>query len=151
MLMIRQLQKSIQNYPTVFGLVAIILWSLLALLTAASGDIPPFQLSAMTFAIGASIGVCRWVAQPSLIKTLNQPSTVWLLGVVGLFGYHFAYFTALKNAPPADASLIAYLWPLFIVLFSALLPNEKLRFHHVLGVLLGLSGAILIITKGEIV
>lgn len=134
--------------PTLIGLIAILLWSLLALFTASSGEVPPFQLAAMTFAIGASIGICRWINQPSLIKTLKQPFAVWLLGVCGLFGYHFAYFTALRNAPAADASLIAYLWPLFIVLFSAFLPGEKCRIHHVLGAILGLSGAMLIVTKG---
>ena len=50
---------------------------------------------------------------------------VWLIGIAGLFGYHFFYFTALRNAPAVEASLIAYLWPLFIVLGSALMPGEK--------------------------
>ena len=103
----------------------------------------------MTFAIGASIGVCRWILKPSSMSALKQPLSVWALGVIGLFGYHFAYFTALRNAPPVDASLIAYLWPLFIVLFSALLPGEKLKIHHVIGAVLGLSGAVLIVTKGS--
>lgn len=134
---------------TLIGFIAILLWSLLALFTASSGNVPPFQLAAITFAIGASIGVCRWVLKPSLIITLKQPLKVWILGVIGLFGYHFAYFTALRNAPTVDASLIAYLWPLFIVLFSALLPGEKLRLHHFIGAILGLSGAVLIVTKGS--
>src|SRR5690606_23351142 len=69
-------------------------------------------------------------------------------GVAGLFGYHFFYFTALRNAPPVEAGLIAYLWPLLIVLFSALLPGERLRPHHLLGGALGLIGAALIVTGG---
>jgi drug/metabolite transporter (DMT)-like permease len=82
------------------------------------------------------------------MAALRQPGSVWVLGITGLFGYHFAYFTALRNAPPVEAGLIAYLWPLLIVLFSALLPGERLRVHHVLGALLGLLGAALIVTKG---
>ena len=140
-----------RNTATLIGFIAILLWSLLALFTASSGDIPPFQLAAFTFAIGASIGVSRWLFNPSLISTLRQPFQVWALGVMGLFGYHFAYFTALRNAPPVDASLIAYLWPLFIVLFSALLPGEKLKIHHLIGTFLGLSGAVLIVTKGSFI
>lgn len=138
-----------RNSATLIGFIAILLWSLLALFTASSGNVPPFQLAALTFAIGASIGVCRWVLKPSRISTLKQPIVVWALGVIGLFGYHFAYFTALRNAPAVDASLIAYLWPLFIVLFSALLPGEKLKIHHIVGTLLGLCGAVLIVTKGS--
>ena len=140
-----------RNSATIVGFVAILLWSLLALLTAASGKVPPFQLAAMTFAIGGSIGMVRWIIMPSRIAILRQPLPIWILGISGLFGYHFAYFTALRNAPPVEAGLIAYLWPLLIVLFSALLPNERLRVHHVLGAVLGLAGAVLIVTKGAIV
>ena len=56
---------------------------------------------------------------------------------------------ALGNAPAVEASLIAYLWPLLIVVFSALLPGERLRWFHLIGALLGLAGAGLLVTKGQ--
>ncbi len=133
---------------TMIGFIAIVLWSLLAFFTAASGKTPPFQLSAMAFALGGMIGVVSWVFRPSAISALKQSPAVWFLGVAGLFGYHFTYFTALRNAPPVEAGLIAYLWPLLIVVFSALLPNERLRLHHVIGTALGFAGAVLIVTGG---
>ena len=74
---------------------------------------------------------------------------VWLVGIGGLFGYHFFYFTALRNAPAVEASLIAYLWPLLIVLGSALMPGERLGWHHVVGALMGLAGTALIVTRGS--
>ena len=134
---------------TVFGFSAVVLWSLLALLTAASGKIPPFQLAAMTFAIGGTAGALTWIFKPNGIKTLWQNWKVWLVGVGGLFGYHFMYFSALRAAPAIEASLIAYLWPLLIVVFSALLPGEKLKFHHLAGAALGFAGAALIVTGGS--
>ncbi|MES9902478.1 MAG: EamA family transporter [Sedimenticola sp.] len=140
-----------RNSATIVGFMAVLLWAFLALFTAASGKVPPFQLAAITFAIGGCIGLVRWTLNPSRIVILRQPFYIWLLGIGGLFGYHFAYFTALRNAPPVEASLIAFLWPLLIVLFSALLPGENLRIHHILGAILGLSGAVLIVTKGGIV
>ena len=133
---------------TFVGFLAIIMWAMLALFTDVSGKVPPFQLTAMTFAIGASLGLVSWLWRPGAARHLRQPAKVWLLGVVGLFGYHFLYFTALRNAPAVDASLIAYLWPLFIVVGSALMPGERLRWFHIVGTLLGLSGTVLIITKG---
>lgn len=133
---------------TLTGFLAIAMWALLALLTDLSGDIPAFQLTAMTFAIAASCGVASWAFRPGAWNALKLPPVAWLVGVGGLFGYHFAYFTALANAPTVDASLIAYLWPLFIVLGSALVPGETLKWHHVAGALLGLAGAGLIVTKG---
>lgn len=135
---------------TLIGFTAVLSWALLALFTALSGQVPPFQLLAMTFAIATAIGiVASLVRGTSPLAHLRQPAPVWLLGVGGLFGYHFFYFLALRNAPAVEASLIAYLWPLLIVVFSALLPGERLRWFHVGGALLGLAGAALLVTKGQ--
>ena len=134
---------------TLIGFTAILLWSFLAVFTAASGTMPPFQLTAVTFGIGGLAGVALWVLRPKAMKALRQPWQVWLLGVGGLFGYHFFYFTSLRNAPPVEAGLINYFWPLLIVLFSAMLPGERLRWHHIAGALLALAGAALIVTGGQ--
>ena len=135
---------------TLIGFTAVLMWALLALFTAASGKVPPFQLSGMCFAIGGCIGLTRWITVPQARAALaRQPWQAWALGIGGLFGYHFFYFTALRNAPAVEAGLIAYLWPLLIVLFSALLPGEHLRWHHIAGALLGFAGAALIVTRGE--
>src|SRR5271163_1737936 len=125
---------------TLIGLGAILLWSALALMTAASGQIPPFELAALTFLIGGLLGLA-YAAARGRLGALIQPWPVWLVGVGGLFGYHALYFAALRLAPPAEASLIAYLWPLLIVLLSALLPGERLSFRHVVGALIGFTGA----------
>lgn len=134
---------------TLIGATAILLWSLLAVLTAASGTVPPFQLAAMSFAIGGAVGVGVLLRSARGFRAWQQPWPVWALGVVGLFGYHFAYFTALRNAPPVEAGLIAYLWPLLIVVCSALLPGERLGWHHVAGSIAGFAGAVLIVTGGD--
>lgn len=132
---------------TLIGFTAILMWSFLALMTAASGTMPPFQLSAITFAIGSLPGIALFIAKPERLKELRQPPKVWLAGVGGLFGYHFLYFTALRNAPAVEAGLIAYLWPLLIVVGSALLPGERLGWHHIVGALYGLAGTVLIVGK----
>lgn len=132
---------------TLIGFTAILMWSFLALMTAASGTMPPFQLSAITFAIGSLPGIALFIARPERLKELRQPPKVWLAGVGGLFGYHFLYFTALRNAPAVEAGLIAYLWPLLIVVGSALLPGEKLGWHHIVGAFSGLAGTVLIVAK----
>lgn len=140
-----QSSPSTQTAATLTGLAAVFMWSFLSLLTVASGTMPPFQLAAITFLIGGLIGVASWIARPDAARSLKQPPVVWLLGVGGLFGYHALYFAALRLAPPAEAQLFNYLWPLLIVVFSAFLPGEKLKPHHILGVLLGLAGTLVLI------
>lgn len=139
-------QSLSRSAATLTGFSAVLLWSLLAFLTAASGTMPAFQLTAITFAIG---GLSLLVIRPGAIKAMRQPLPVWLLGVGGLFSYHFAYFFALRNAPPVEAGLINYLWPVLIVVFSALLPGEKLRWQHLAGCALALIGAALVVTRGQ--
>ncbi|MEM8539693.1 MAG: EamA family transporter [Pseudomonadota bacterium] len=141
--------KAKKNRATFFGFAAVLMWALLALFTAESGDIPPFQLAALTFCIGTLVGlVWLFIAKPAPAAK-PMPKHILLLGGLGLFAYHALYFAALQNAPAAEASLIAYLWPLLIVVFSALLPGEKLRAHHVIGALLGFCGAALLISGGR--
>jgi drug/metabolite transporter (DMT)-like permease len=129
---------------TLIGLTAILMWSLLAVLTVTTGRIPAFQLAAMTFAIGGLVGCASWLVRSGGVASLRQPLVAWVVGVGGLFGYHALYFLALRLAPPAEAGLLNYLWPLLIVLFSSLLPGERLAPHHLIGALLGLVGTVLL-------
>jgi drug/metabolite transporter (DMT)-like permease len=127
------------------GFSAIALWGALATLSVSAGPIPPFQMVAMTFAVGAAIGVVRAFARGAGLAVLvGFPPRLWLLGVGGLFGYHALYFAALQLAPPAEANLVNYLWPLLIVLLSAPLAGERLGWPHLLGALLGFAGVVLL-------
>tara|TARA_R110001592_G_scaffold100431_1_gene285073 strand:+ start:4645 stop:5550 length:906 start_codon:yes stop_codon:yes gene_type:complete len=134
---------------TLIGATAVLMWGMLALLTTLTGHVPPFQLVAMSFTVATAMIVLKWIAKgdrPGVF--LRQPAGAWALGIGGLFGYHFFYFMALRNAPPVEAGLIAYLWPLLIVLFSALLPGERLRWWHVAGAFAGLAGTVVLVTDG---
>ncbi len=133
---------------TLIGFAAVLLWALLALFTVGSAPTPPFLLNTLCFAIGGTLGLI-WAAVTGALPALRKvPLKVYAFGTLGLFGYHALYFSALRLAPAAEAGLIAYLWPLLIVLFSGLLPGERLRPGHLLGACLGLAGASLIISGG---
>ena len=135
---------------TLLGLGAVALWAALAALTTIAGPIPPFQMAAMTFAVATLVGLV-WAAvrrQP-LADLRTVPPGAWGLGLYGLFAFHACYFLALRHAPALEASLIVYLWPLLIVLLSALLParlgGRRLTWMPLLGAVLGLAGAVLIL------
>ena len=133
---------------TAIGFIAVLLWALLALFTVGTAPAPPLLLNALCFSIGGAIGLI-WTARNGGLRCLAGVSwKVYAFGTLGLFGYHALYFTALRLAPAAEAGLIAYLWPLLIVLFSGLLPGERLRGGHLLGALCGFSGAALIVGGG---
>jgi drug/metabolite transporter (DMT)-like permease len=133
---------------TATGFIAVLLWALLALFTVGSSPTPPLLLNTLCFGIGGIVGlIWAWVTG-SVPQMRTVPLRVYAFGALGLFAYHLLYFSALRLAPAAEAGLIAYLWPLLIVVFSGLLPSETLKAGHVIGAVLGFSGAALIISGG---
>lgn len=129
---------------TGIGFTAVLMWSLLALFTIGSAPVPPLLLNAVCFGIGGLIGLA-WTARAGFGLLRGVGWKVYAFGTAGLFGYHLLYFTAFRLSPTAETGLIAYLWPLFIVLFSGLLPGERLRPMHVIGALIAFAGAALIV------
>ena len=64
------------------------------------------------------------------------------VGVYGLFGFHFLLFLALRHAPPVEANLVNYLWPLGMVVMAPLfLPDMHIRWQHIGAAVLGFAGA----------
>lgn len=139
---------SARHGATAIGFIAILLWSLLALCAALTRDLPPFQLLGLTFAIASIIFLIMIARQgePGWRK-LKQPVSVYAFGCAGLFGYHLFYFLAMQNAPTLEVSLIAYLWPVLIVLFSQILPGEILRWFHMVGAITCFGGVFLLLTQ----
>ena len=138
---------------TAAGLGAVALWSSLAALTVLSGEVPPFQLTAMAFAIGTLVGVAFACARGQSLSVLRDvPVAAWLLGLYGLLGYHVCYFAALRQAPALEASLINYLWPLLIVVLAGFLPRRlggrPLTAQHVFGAAVGFAGTALVLAQG---
>lgn len=122
-----------------YALGAIALWATLASLGVALNHVPPFLLTGIALLVGSLL------ALPFVLKDKRQwhiSASTLLLGVYGLFGFHFLLFIALRHAPPVEANLVNYLWPLFMVVLAPLfLKNMHLRSAHVAAGLLGFAGA----------
>lgn len=135
---------------TLAGLLAIVLWSSLALLTVATAGLPPFQVLATAFGVAGALGLLRAAARGRDGWTeLRQPASALALSTTALFGYHALYFIALKRAPAVEANLLNYLWPLLIVAFAGFLPGVRIRPLQWLGTLMGLVAAVLLVTGGN--
>lgn len=135
---------------TLSGLLAILLWASLALLTTLTGSLPPFQVLATGFGVAAALGLLRAALRGKTgLNELRQPLPALALSTTALFGYHALYFIALKRAPALEANLLNYMWPLLIVLFAGLLPGVRVRGGQIVGTLLGLVAAIVLVTKGS--
>lgn len=129
---------------TFAGILALLLWSSLALLAAISNSFPPFLLLATSFSIAFFISIAwrkktsgKWFAKPNLRQSQ------WLLGIYGLFGYHFCYFFSIQYAPVLEVSLINYLWPLLLSLFLA---KKERRIFALLGGIIAFLGVVTLLS-----
>jgi len=134
------------NAANLYALGAIALWASLAALGVSLAHVPPFLLTGLGLLVGSLIALPlsrfdwrQWRVPPSTLA----------LGIYGLFGFHFLLFIALRHAPPVQANLVNYLWPLGIVVMAPLfLPGVHLAARHIAAALVGFAGAALAILGG---
>ncbi len=142
---------SSQTIANLLALAAIALWALLAWLGVSLSHVPPFLLTGIALLVGSLIALpLSWRDGRLDLASWRMPWSSLLLGVYGLFGFHFLLFIALRHAPPVQANLVNYLWPLGIVVMAPLfLPGVKLKATHLLAAGLGFAGAALAILGGR--
>jgi drug/metabolite transporter (DMT)-like permease len=132
--------------PTWLALGAIALWGSLASLGVSLSHIPPFLLTGLALMVGSLVALPLSGFQ---LRLWRVPLPTLALGIYGLFGFHFLLFLALRHAPPVQANLVNYLWPLFmVVLAPVFLKGLTLRLGHWLGAMLGFAGAAVAILGG---
>lgn len=135
---------------TLIGGIAIAVWSSMALLSSAAEQIPPLELMSLAFAVASLLMLGRVAAGKVALRELFKlPPGAWLSGIGAFLGYHICYFWAVRHAPVIEASLINYLWPLLIVLFSVFLPGSRLGWRPIVGGMLGLLGTYVLLADGK--
>lgn len=134
-----------------WALAAIGIWGTLA---AAVGDAltgvraTTLVFWAFVFAAPLLVGM-DVVRRRTLRQIFVAPRRIVALGAVGIFGYHALLFVALEQAPPVEANLLNYLWPLFMVVLAPAIARERPRASFLASALVGFVGAGLVVTQGE--
>jgi len=73
-----------------------------------------------------------------------------VLGFLGTYLYYILLYFGYANAQGLEVLVLQYSWPIFIVLLSVFILNEKFTPRRGLAVLLGFVGVALVLTKGNI-
>ncbi|WP_394180210.1 DMT family transporter [Marinomonas posidonica] len=145
---------SIPSSPqaTLIGSIAILLWSILALFTTQAGLVPPLLLLTLTFGVATILFFCVYLAKGEIKASWQgTPKSAIAMGGLGFFCYHFCYFYAFQHAPPVEAGLIAYLWPLLIVLMAGMTKGNYLYWTHLVGAIVAFIGtAIMLQSKAPL-
>jgi drug/metabolite transporter (DMT)-like permease len=126
---------------------AIALWTSLAALGVALQHVPPFLMTGIALLVGSLLALplsgFDW-------RVARMPWRTLALGVYGLFGYHFLLFMALRDAPPVQANLVNYLWPVgMVVMAPVFVPGTRVSRKHLAAAAVGFAGAAWAITGGQ--
>ncbi|MFO1388422.1 DMT family transporter [Cellvibrio sp.] len=118
---------------------------------AVAGDVTPLTAAAERFAIAL---VLFWAIRFSFGKAESQLSlrdfcVLIPLGLVGVFGFNYAFFTALHTTSALNAALIMALSPMVSTLLSIILLNAKIRLFQYTGMLIAFIGVTFVITGGH--
>ena len=115
-------------------------------------NVGPFSAAFFRFAVASFFLILLvWKAEgKSALISRRQILPVILLGLTGVFCYNVFFFKGLKLIEASRAAIIIANNPIFIALFAALFFNEKLNALKITGIVISVSGAIIAISKGNV-
>ncbi len=115
-------------------------------------EVGPFSAAFFRFAIASSfLTLIVWRIDGKLIlPKKKQMVPVILLGLTGVFTYNVFFFKGLKLINAGRASIIIANNPIFIAILSAYFFKEKLNLIKVIGIIISVTGAIIVISKGNL-
>lgn len=130
------------------GVLSVVIWSMTAPIIGLAVGIDPFLYVALGDGIGALAFVAMWVVQRHNPLPELRTVPIWLygLGFIGISVHNLTWVAALQQAPPLEATLIIYTWPLMVVIFTAISKGQPLRWYHLVAGALGLAGIAALLT-----
>ena len=90
------------------------------------------------------------LTNPSVLRI--QTRDIWrfvFVGVIGVAGSNFMYYTAIKEATVATAILLQYTAPIMVMGFAVVMKEERLTIANAGGALLALAGCFLAVGSGS--
>jgi drug/metabolite transporter (DMT)-like permease len=116
-------------------------------------DVGPYSASFMRFAL-ASVMLLTVVYRMEHRFPKLRPADILpliLMGMTGVFAYNVCFFKGLQIITAGRAALIVANNPVFIALFSAILFKERLTIFRVAGIMLSVTGAMVVISRGNLI
>lgn len=115
-------------------------------------EFPPFSLAFFRFLFATAIIFPMMIKYEDKNWRLKKSDwkTIIVLGMIGMFGYHALFFTALKYTTAINSAMIGATNPLITSLLASFMIGEKLGIKRLGAILLALSGVMLTISEGKL-
>lgn len=136
---------------TAGGAAAVLIWSSAAPVIASAVGVDPFLYVALGDGVAAAVFLLMWIVQRKNPLPALKAVPLWLygLGLIGISVHNLTWVAAVQQAPPLEATLIIYTWPLLLIVFSTISLRQKFHWYHLVAGMLGLAGvAALLVGRG---
>lgn len=115
-------------------------------------EFPPFSLAFFRFLFATAIIFPIMIKYEEKNWKLKKSDwrTIITLGIIGMFGYHALFFTALKYTTAINSAMIGATNPLITSVLASFMIGERLGIKRLGAILLALSGVMLTISEGKL-
>jgi drug/metabolite transporter (DMT)-like permease len=119
---------------------------------ALAGKLPPLTAASERFGIAVAILLLLRLLHRRAESRLSgaDMGVLCVLGLIGVFGFNAAFFTALHTTSPLNAALIMAQSPLLTALLAAWLLGVPIHGRQLLGIGIAFTGVALVITGGRL-
>ncbi|MFO1401945.1 MAG: EamA family transporter [Steroidobacteraceae bacterium] len=117
----------------------------------AVGLMPPLAASLWRFVLAAAVllPVMLWQEPLAWAALRRNAWPLLVMGAVGIFGFNVGMFYGLQRTSALNAALIGALNPAMIVVLAAILHREPVGGRRLGGLLLGVAGVLVVVTRGS--
>lgn len=136
--------------PYIYAMGAVLCWaSLPAAIGSGLEGLTVAQLMAISFTCAALFLYARDVIASRSFAVYFPGVRASLVGIWGIFLYHFLYYKAMALAPMAEGTILATTWSFWIVVMSSIVALGRISLPIFLTASAGLFGAGLVISAGH--
>ncbi|MEG1544625.1 MAG: DMT family transporter, partial [Tannerellaceae bacterium] len=79
------------------------------------------------------------------VSTPKEKLALFMLGALGIYGYMYFFLIGLSKTTPVSSSIFTSLQPIWVFAIAVLFYKEKITLMKIMGILIGLGGAMLCI------
>lgn len=110
----------------------------------------PITITALRlFGAALTVFAVLLMTRQSVLLTPRQLAGVFLVGLCNVVGHHYFLATGLTKTTASNAGIILGMSPLVTALFAAVLLRDRLRPLKLLGIVLGFTGVVFIVTHSS--
>ena len=115
-------------------------------------ELTPLQLTFVRWfiAIFLLFPIAQWLERPNWKQVLGEWRKLFALAILGIIGYNFVLYEALRFTTPLNAALINSINPASIFLFSSLVLHEWISRANIFGLIISLTGVLVVLTNGQL-